>query len=275
MRIKPDPIVDRQRRRRRELQRLFRHCPHQIFQNGLEIGAGDGYQSDLLATYVQKLICTEYAWTNQPSQKKSDETDRIIYRQLDAQEVAQHFPEKKFDLIFSSSVLEHLPRRHDFLEGAETILKDNGIAIHVIPNRFWKLCQMSLHHLNGLILVLERLFFNNRNQQSPTQQIKDNHQQAKKYSRLRRIVWPIPHGADRNNWQEYLQLGRKPWCRLFRRHGFKVVRVLKGPVTSGYSFGLRRTERFLEGLGLSSTNIYITVKKDHFSPYTKYFRNQS
>ena len=263
MKIKPDPKKALHYRRKRELKFILPKFPKGVFPLGLELGAGDGFQSTILAHYTQELISTDYSTEKLPIIN----LENIKYQQCDAEKVADYFEKETFDLIFSSSMVEHLIDKKSFLNGMHSILKDQGIAIHIMPNRFWKLSHMTLHHFNYLILILEKIFrIKSLKAQYPT----DNPKKDKKYPALRRILWPIPHGADKNNIEEFLNFGKKRWIELFEKNGFDVKKVIKGPVSSGYSLGFNKLRAFLEKIGLSSTFIYILTKKNQNSDYLKY-----
>jgi len=46
--------------RSREIDVIFRDCPPKAFRRGLELGAGDAFQSSLLAHYVDFLVVTDF-----------------------------------------------------------------------------------------------------------------------------------------------------------------------------------------------------------------------
>jgi len=153
MKIKPDPVKYLHQRRKRELRFIFKRFPSRIFEKGLEVGGGDGYQSTILKNYVNELICTEYVKDRLPKE------DLVVVKYIccDAEKISSYFDKEEFDLIFSSNMIEHLRKPTSFLKGSYFILKDEGLMVHSIPNRFWKFSQMVLHHFNYLILFLEYL----------------------------------------------------------------------------------------------------------------------
>ena len=60
MKIKTAWLPHLHRIRSREIEIAFGRCPEKIFATGLELGAGDGFQSGLLTRYVSRLTCTDY-----------------------------------------------------------------------------------------------------------------------------------------------------------------------------------------------------------------------
>jgi len=52
MKIMADWIQHLHNHRKRELGLIFSKCPERLFQEALELGAGDGFQSGLLTRYA-------------------------------------------------------------------------------------------------------------------------------------------------------------------------------------------------------------------------------
>jgi SAM-dependent methyltransferase len=229
----------------------------------------------MLARYVTQLVATDY----QPAILAAAPHDRIRYEICDAEEIASRFAGRKFDLIFSSNLLEHLPEPRGVLEQMHALLSDDGVTIHVMPGPFWKLCHLMLHAPNRLALIVERLT-QPGGMAAAARKIRDperrtgpvtREQNNPKVIRARRSFWarmlsPEPHGAEPTHWRELRAFGRARWRREFDAAGFELVAVRKGPVASGYGFGLERTRRLLERLGLASVFIYIAVRKQSRRP---------
>jgi len=83
-------------------------------------------------------------------------------------------------------------------------------------------------------------------------------------------MWPSPHGVSKTNIQEFLDFGKKNRIKLFEANGFKIVKIIKGPVSSGYNLGMKKMVRFMERLGFSSSYIYVTIKKGKNTNFLKY-----
>src|SRR5215467_4815652 len=123
-----------------EIDRIFGRCPYKLFASGLELGAGDGYQSVLLTSYAKRLIVTDW----DAARLLTRRTAEIDVQTCDAETIEKAFAPATFDFVFSSNLLEHLPVPAAALRGIHTILKDDGVTIHVMPNPFWKLSYLSL-----------------------------------------------------------------------------------------------------------------------------------
>ena len=97
--------------RRREAEMIFSRFFGIKFGQALELGAGNGGQSVIIAKYCDKLICTEkdeknHTWADGKT-ILNRETANVEYRLCDAQDLSQ-FDDNMFDLIFSSNMLEHV-----------------------------------------------------------------------------------------------------------------------------------------------------------------------
>jgi SAM-dependent methyltransferase len=275
MRIKADWITYLHQFRKREVDLIFHRCPAKAFGLGLELGAGDGFQSDLLSHYIARLVSTDY---NQYRLQKNP-TKAIKYVIVDAESIESTFRGREYDLIFSSNLLEHLPRPDMALRGMYQILRDDGIMIHVMPSPFWKLCQLVLYHANLLVTKIERytererFVANNVSERGRLDNLPmiNNLKSMRQFPRWARLLLPPPHGACGGTLEELRTFRKQRWKALFEQHGFQVWQIRKGPVASGYGFGFDSLRSVLEGAGLTSVYIYITAKVGCMSPHLKHF----
>jgi SAM-dependent methyltransferase len=261
--------------RRREIELIFGRCPPEMFSSGLELGAGDGFQSDLLSHYVGRLISTDY---NQDRLRKKP-TKEIKYIILDAERIEYTLQDQEFDLIFSSSLLEHLQHPEMTLRGIYQVLRDDGIMIHVMPSPFWKLCQILFYHANLLATKFERYTEQDRFTADNAPRCEalhsplviNNIKSKRHYSYWSRLLLPPPHGACGGTLEELMTFRKQRWKALFEQHGFRVWQINKGPVASGYGFGFDGLRGVLESAGFTSVYIYIAVKVGFISPHLKHF----
>ncbi len=269
LRLRPDWYSYLHALRAREIEAIFQSCPSQCFTRGLELGAGDGFQSKLLAQYAAALVVTDYS----PDFLSHPDTETIAYRVCDAERVGEVFASGEFDLIYSSNMLEHLPDVSVALAGMHKILRDDGIAIHVMPSPFWKLCQMAGFYPNFVISRIERYFLRQFPPSADPSRTWNNNPkvESRRYGYLRRLLWPIPHGAATSNLEEFRTFREGYWRARFAEAGFTVARVIRGPISSGYGFGLDAARASLERLGLASEYAYVVVKRGCSSPYLRYF----
>lgn len=267
----------------RQTEMVFAGCPEWAFSHGLELGAGDGFQSVLLSRYVKHLISTDL---NIDRLGKPD-TARIEYRLCDAERVGESFAAGQFDLVFSSAMLEHLPDTSAALSGIQKVLRDDGVTIHVVPNRVWKLLHVLLYVPTIFVYAIEHvmepggvrairkraLVAAGRLPAEALQGGFDNNPKTGRGRRpmLLRCFVPEPHGVSQTNLAELRAFGRARWSAEFERAGFDVIAVIRGPLTSGYGFGLNKVRRALEWFGISSMSAVVAVKKGAQSRYADYF----
>ena len=86
-------------------------------------------------------------------------------------------------------------------------------------------------------------------------------------SLLRRLLSPLPHGVSQTHLEEFRAFARKRWERMLAEAGLELLAVRKGPVCSGYGFGLDRLRRLLEWVGLTSEYVYIARAGESASPW--------
>lgn len=266
--LKSDWVTYLHALRARELDIAFDGCPSKAFATGLEIGAGDAFQAHLLTRYVSRLVSTDYY----PDILANQSTEALRFKVCDAEALEQHFGPAEFELIFSSNVLEHIVDPQRALRACYNVLAGDGILIHVLPTPFWKLCHVLFHTPNLAIQVVERLTGRGgfgwlwRKLTGRVASLSDRPRDSNpKTIRAPRRLWarvllPEPHGISRTNRAEFAAFSRVRWEGEFRRAGFEVVDVRKGPVASGYGFGLDGVRNVVERLGLSSESIYILAK---------------
>jgi len=166
-------------------------------------------------------------------------------------------------------LLEHLPDPGRALDAIYNVLKDNGITIHVMPNPFWKFCTMLLRMPYICINAIEKMA-----QKEPDKEGTENRLKARdKRKLIHDILVPRPHGASSSNIKEFYLFSKARWKKQFKKANLDLIKIIKGPVASGYGFGLDWLRYIMEGLGFTSEYIYIAIKKGQDSCYRHYFDN--
>lgn len=265
--------------RSRELHAAFRDCPPKLFPRALELGAGSGFQSRKLIAYAEHLVSTDF----NPERLKRVPIEGVEYRTLDAEKTGEAFSPRSFDLVFSSNLFEHLPEPAAALGGIRTVLAKGGVVILIMPNALWKAFSLLGFYPYMFALMLRALRGGRmkalwtkyvlrktpaREEKGPGNNLKSEKHDAAGAG----IFWPTPHGAYRSHFEEFVQYRRKRWLGAFTRAGFETITVRKGPVFSGYGFGLDGLRRFLETLGLTSEYIYVLKDAGTPSRYEAYWK---
>lgn len=250
--------------RKQEMDAIFSCLGNRQFSSALEIGAGDGYQTTLLAKRCGALISTDL---NFKRIKEELKVNGVIYQQCDADDLAGKFDREHFDLIFSSNLIEHLRDPAGFLGNTRNLLTPGSYGVHIVPGRLLKVSFFVLHYLNLFILALDRLvgLFQGKKLFRDSQISLENNinrSSGQRTGRFKFFFVPLIHGNFRSHREELKKFGKVEWQELFERAGFKVVFYIKGPVFSGYGFGFAKFRRFLKSLGLCSEHIFIIQKNN-------------
>jgi 2-polyprenyl-3-methyl-5-hydroxy-6-metoxy-1,4-benzoquinol methylase len=254
--------------RKREIDIVFSLLPSRQFFSGLEIGAGDGYQTTLLAPHLTKLISSDL---NFKRIKESLKLPHVEYKSVDADSIKDVFEDKTFDFIFSSNVLEHLRNPGSFLRATQPMLTEDGVAVHIIPSRHIKFFYLLLYYPHMILLAIDRLIGKLKGKaffQGASINLENNInaelESKGTRSRLKRFIFPSPHGNFSSHTKEFIAFGRKRWESLFREAGYRVVAYRQGPVFSGYGFGLNFLRKLAEYTGISSEHIFVLKKVSDF-----------
>lgn len=210
--------------RRREAEIAFSMFSEVRFHLALELGAGDGGQSATISKYCDKLVCTEkdersHAWLGQTILQR--EMRNVEYKLSDAQDLSQ-FADSAFDLVFSSNMLEHIPDVDRCLTECRRVLRDDGLMLHTMPSRCWKVFS------SGLNMV-----------------------------RLRR---PGIHGVSASHWEELRAFGLSAWKRRIENNALKVVEVVGLPFYVGHGNSFIPIIKAGNSASISASYLYVIKK---------------
>jgi ubiquinone/menaquinone biosynthesis C-methylase UbiE len=274
MKIKTDWKKHLQKIRDEEIEIIFSKCPKDLFENALELGAGNGYQSYQITNYTKKLFSTDFHSKILINQN----TERINYSVCDAENLTKFFAQTKFDFIYSSNLLEHLPNIGQALSEMSRLLKDDAIMVHIVPSVFWKFSNFFLYHLNIATMIFEALTtkggmtdLKSKYKDYDNPQTGNNPKlETKKKSPLR-LLLPQIHGISKSNYTEFSYFRKKKWIKRFEQAGFTIIKIKNGPVASGWGFGFDRLRNICKKLGFTSENIFIMCKNPEKNQYKEFF----
>jgi len=270
--------------RSRELNIIFKNIDKNIFNRGLELGAGSHLQTKPLSNYCNHLISTEYETRFNISAITNGDSE-IEYLPCDAEKVDWVFNGQEFDLVFSSNMMEHLPNPGAAIKGIYNILENDGISICTMPSVFMKILYLVYFYpavlpvylkrfIRKILIKSDKLTVNSNDDGStPKKQVHENNPKAKTISKsfFQKHLFPTPHGAYDSNIKELFYWRKRRWINLLESYGFIVIKTMKLPVTTGYSFKLEKFCEFLYTIGFCSSYAYVAVKnKDGKS--AKYFK---
>src|SRR5215469_7664750 len=111
-----------------ELDLIRKYLPPQGYL--LEIGAGAGLQGLELRRLGYKVEMVDLPSSNYAAERLCEITD------YDGRRIP--FDDATFDVVYSSSVLEHVSDLPLLLAEIRRVLRRDGYAIHVVPTQFWR-----------------------------------------------------------------------------------------------------------------------------------------
>jgi 2-polyprenyl-3-methyl-5-hydroxy-6-metoxy-1,4-benzoquinol methylase len=184
----------------------------------LEIGAGTGWQSRALAEHGFDVTAIDVA--------TSIYSERRVWPVVDYDGFSIPFPQASFDVVYSSSTLEHIPHLREFQRELHRVLKPGGLAVHVVPSATWRFWT-SLTHL------------------------------------LRYLTFPVVHGEHSSSViSEMFTFRRTAWARLFGETGWRVLRHQRGGLfytgccIADHRLSIMQRENMSRWLG-SSVHIFV------------------
>ncbi len=251
--------------RKQEIAIVFSMLNNRRFAKGLELGAGDGYQTTYLTTRCDEFVSSDL---NFDRLKQEYRVEGASYKKLDADNLAGVFPDRSFDFIFSSNMLEHLGNRESFLRETHRMLTDDGIAVHIVPGRWMKVSYLFLFYPHLCTVILDRLIgvFKGKKVLRGKHNAFENNINtiAPRKTWFQKIFLPSIHGNYVSHRSEFVSWGKHKWFDMFTVHNFSVAGYAKGPVFSGYGFGVRFLQKWLGRLGMTSEHIFLLKKMDSF-----------
>lgn len=175
----------------------------------LEIGSGTGYQLSLLSER-----CRSVTGVDLPA---STYAQSRIMPIVDYDGERLPFADKSFDVIFSSSVLEHVTDLPNFHREMHRVLRDDGIAVHIVPTHNWRLWTFLAHYPALPKTILGAL---SRNPDVPPVAGTDTARSLG--SKLWAVLVPPRHGERGNSFTEIFHFRPGRWQREFLDHGWVV-----------------------------------------------------
>jgi len=205
--------------RLREIEIVSRYLPE--CGRLLEIGAGSGWQSRELSLRGYDVSSIDIPESNFSGQREWPVID------YDGRNIP--FSSKSFDIVFSSNVLEHIPHVREFQSEIRRVLKDDGIAVHLVPSAGWRFWTNLTHP-------------------------------------IRYWTPPIRHGEHASNaLSEVLAFRRRTWKKLFVETGWQVEMCAPtglfytGCSVADHCLSIRSRERLARFAG-SACNIFVLRK---------------
>lgn len=223
----------------------------------LELGAGDGWQASILGENGFDVTAVDIACT------KTGAKRYVPVVTYDGQTLP--FPDRSFDAVFSSNVLEHVKDFVRVQTELARVLKPGGVAVHCVPTAVWRFWTTVGHPLHALRLALG----SHRKTGAIQNKTRANPVAARAAENgvlgLLRLGLIAPrHGEHGTVFSEHYLFSRRSWQHRFDQAGWRIIATQPtGLFYSGNELcGLYLTpylRRQMAKLFGSSTIIFVTL----------------
>lgn len=242
--------------REEELRRVLRmHSNLFAGKDLLEIGSGTGVQLKILSQVCKSVVGIEIPGSAYSRHRVTE------VREYDGKRIP--FPDRSFDIVFSSHVLEHLKGAADVHSEMRRVLRPGGAGVHVVPTHTWRLWNSVLHYPALPGYVREKL---RRNRDGQTDSDGASSVKPNWGIRVLNLVTPPRHGEFGNRISEHWLFHPASWRRRLERHKWHVEAMQGlGLAYTGHSlFGSRVSMRVRARWSriLGSSTIVIVLRKE-------------
>lgn len=224
----------------------------------LEIGAGSGYQARRFTDDGFDVAAIDMNTSNYVADRMFDVVD------YDGRNIP--YGTGEFDVVFSSSVLEHVIDLTCLHAEIKRVLKPDGIIVHVLPSGAWRFWTLISGYIIGAVettkllsdFVMEFIRSGATNWAS----------RSERWRNLVKDYWlPTRHGEIGNVFSEIWYFSRLRWLRDLRSMGF-VIKCHQSTglfYTGNMFFGEKMSvysRKWLSKLIGSACRIYVLVPSD-------------
>lgn len=220
----------------------------------LEIGSGTGWQAKKLQELGYKVEAIDLSNSNYVNDR--------VFNITDYDGVNIPFENKEFDVIFSSNVLEHILKIEDFQYEMQRVLKDDGLAIHILPSGTWRLWSNITYYFDKLKKIYDRLFKKTTNK---TNIYNNNDYKQRKKRTLLHMFIPSRHGEQGNYITEIYYFSKYYWLKLFKMTSWEIKLLTTnklfytGNAFLGYRLPIKLRNNFSYIFG-ASCNVFVLGK---------------
>lgn len=185
----------------------------------LEIGAGTGWQARELSARGYEVTAIDIPTSNHGQAR--------IWPIIDFDGRLIPFPDKSFDIVYSSNVLEHVEHINTLNNEIARVLSDGGTAIHYVPTAAWRAWSLAAFYPALLRDVFRRVRAKLRADRADGSTaaslaaMPSTGQRSLWTKVLRRIV-PHAHGSMGTCFSELLRFSRRSWDAFFSASGWAI-----------------------------------------------------
>ncbi len=196
----------------------------------LEIGCGNGFYSALFSPHVKMIYSGDLESPNASTHTMGIAKAKSLLKELNISNVSLSsfsgaelpFKDESFDLVFTSSTLEHIPEREKAVREIKRVLKPGGRAVIIVPNFITSIYSIIHLPLYLCTAVLRRVFKKNvfRDSQGT---LSGNHKKMSIFEKLGKTLTPKPHGEYKNLLDELQSSYPFKWEKLLTNEGMAVI----------------------------------------------------
>ncbi len=176
----------------------------------LELGAGTGAQARDLESLGFRVSAIDMVESNYSGDRVRPVAD------YDGRNIP--FPDRHFDIVFSSNVLEHVPHIGEFQREICRVLKNDGAAVHVLPSTAWRFWTNVSYYPHAVSLL-----WNIRGAKAAMARRQSSGVRAAPWKTLARALLPPRHGEEGNWFTELWYFSQSYWSRFFRASGWDIT----------------------------------------------------
>jgi len=256
-------ILFRRRIREYETDRIAPLLPER--STLLEIGAGDGWQARKLSEHNIAVTAIDI--------KEGHHTGEPVWRIVRYDGKRIPFADNRFDIVFTSNVLDHVTGLEEFTREIRRVLKPDGIAVHSVPTATWRLWTSLSHYPNQLkqlfFLIINAILPKRHPWRRPEVRLAANTPNGHVKGFLTTVLLPPRLGVRGNLFGDLYLFSRFHRLAFFRKNGWVVRKCLPNKLfyTGNKLFGAGLTikaRRAMSRVLGSSCLTYVMEKAPRF-----------
>jgi SAM-dependent methyltransferase len=221
----------------------------------LEIGAGTGWQARALSGAGFNVEAIDLPQESGISGHARNRHWPI--RDYDGVHIP--FPDNSFDIIYSSNVLEHVTELDALTEEMKRVLRQGGIALHLLPNPQWRMLSL-LTYYPGQAVDVVRYIGRRLARQSPSLEPagepgRNPGLAVPLWKKAEKRLLPPAHGAVGSAIGEIRRYSRGSWDHYFGQHGWDTIHysnnglIASGDYLLGSALGMNARRRLGQAIG--------------------------
>jgi 2-polyprenyl-3-methyl-5-hydroxy-6-metoxy-1,4-benzoquinol methylase len=248
-----------------ELERVLTEIKSEKPNGGiiLEIGAGTGFQAKKMAEngyHIEAIDIADSIYSIHRIWQITNYDGKYI-----------PFPCNYFDVVFSSNVLEHIIHVAEFQIEIKRVLKNDGIAVHILPSASWRFWTNVVHYPFVFKTIIKIVY----SKIMPIKgRIKYNEVKSNEVTKMKCLskkeltknaLYPHRHSEKGTAFSEIYYFSRYRWNALFKNTGWEIKNYYStnlfytGYMIFGPSISIR-LRTFLSYLLGSSCHIFVLIK---------------